>query len=340
MHAPRTLALALLASTIAGQAQQDGPAIDPAQLLQALKGLKDQQSQQAKTSRQAVLKSAQASAASGQAAAAAWIEAVRETQFQGVEKEGAQFRDWKEKEGALFSEKEVQTAAHLYFRWLTLTTQHTLGTTTKDLLPNIIQYTKDVLADSAAMDALMEHAQKEKDRANPRTAGPNTRGARNTSEDDRVKREHDQILNRALPNSPPVKALHAEELIKVDAWEMKPGDVDGIYTNVILPELRKARDPRVLEYWDMKIKLEGEAVKTKPAFDQDKFTKERRPELLWNRAKEFGEIGLRNKGIAELFQVLRANPQHPKFSEWIGEFETLVSPKPSASSAPAEPAAK
>lgn len=328
--------LSSLVLAVATASAQDAPPLDPAKLLEALKALRDQQAVQSKTARQSVLKAAQAGAASGPAAAASWIEAVRQTQFEGVEKEGAAFREWKDKEGALFSEKEVQTAAQLFFRWLTITTQHALGTPTKDQLSTIIQYTKDVMADAATMEAIMEHAQKEKERAGNRAGNSRSRSA---NEDDRVKREHDQILNRALPSSPPVKALRAEDLLKVDKWEMQPGDVDGIYDSIVLPTMRELRDPRLLEYWDLKIKMEGEAVKNKSAFDQEKFAKERKGELLWNRAKEFNEMGLRNRSINELFQVLRMYPQHPRFKAWVDELETIIAPPP----APAEtsaPAAK
>ncbi len=313
---------------------QDAPALDAAKLLEALKGLQDAQDKQAKVALQTVLKAAQAGAASGQAAAAAWIEAVRQTQFEGVEKEGAAFRDWKDKEGALFSEKEVQAAAVLHFRWLTITTQRAMGTPVKDLVSPIIQYAKDVLSDAAVMETMTEHADKEKDRQKPGMAR-NNRGA---SETDKIKREHDAILNRALPAGPAVKALRAEEIIKADNWEMQPGDVDGIYNAIILPEFRKNRDPRVLEYWDLKIKLEGEAVKLKSTFDQEKFAKERRAELLWHRGKEFNEIGLRNRCINELFQVLRTYPQHSQFRSWVSELQGIISPAAAApaAGAPAE----
>lgn len=332
----RKLILPLLVSA-ATAAAQDAPAIDPAKLLEALKSLKDQQATQAKTARQNVLKAAQSGAASGPAAAAAWMEAVRLTQFEGAEKEGAQFRDWKDREGALFSEKEVQAAAQLHYRWLVLTTQHALGTPVKDLLPSIIQYTKDVLTDAAVMDGLVEKNEKDKDRATQRPGA--ARNMRNASETDRIKRLHDQILNRALPASPPARALRAEELVKAESWELTPGDVDGIYAKIILPELRKSRDPRVVEYWDMKIKLEGDAAKNGTAFEQEKFNVERRGELLWNRGKEFAELGLRNRCINELFQVLRTFPQHPSFGTWVGELEQVIAP---ASAAPATgvPAAK
>lgn len=334
--------LAFTVCGIAAPAVQDSPPIDPAQLLLAVKALKEAQSTQAKTARQAVLKTAQAAAASPSAAVAAWMEAVRQTQFEGAEKEGAQFREWKEKEGAYFSEKEVQNATQFYFRWLAITAQHAMGTPAKDLLPNILQYTKDVVSDSVVMEGIMEHAQKEKERANTKPGGGNNnnRNVKNANEDDRIRKVHDQILNRPLQASPPVKALHAEEVIKgEDKWEMQPGDIDGIYNTIILPEFRTAHDQRALEYWDMKIKLEGDVAKTKPAYDQEKFTKERRPELQWSRAKELTEIGLRNRGFSEMFQLLRANAAHPKFSAWVDEFEAMVSPAPAGGTgAAAQPA--
>lgn len=327
MNSSRPLLASILIATsaIAAPAIQDTPPIDPNQLLQALKMLKEQQAQQSRTARQGILKSAQSAAASPAAAAAAWIESVKQTQFVGVDKESAQFREWKDRDGALFSEKEVQSAAHLYFRWLAITAQHSGGTPVRELLPSIIQYTRDVIADALAMDALMEQAQKERDRAQGRAG--NVRPGRTLSDQDRIKREHDQILSRPLPTSPPVRALRAEELIKGEGgkWEMRPGNVDGIFQNVILPEFRAARDMRALEYWDMKIKLEGDAVKNKPTFDQEKFNQERRPELLWNRAKELIELGMRNRGLGELFQVVRANPQHPLFNTWVEELEKIVS---------------
>lgn len=312
--------------TAAAAVAQDAPPLDAAKLLEALKAIKEQQVQGVQGARQALLKSAQSAAASGAAASAAWVEAVRQTQFEGAEKEGAQFREWKEKEGALFSEKEVQNATQLYFRWLAITTQHSLGASTKELLPGIIAYGRDLMADAASLENQVEHADKEKDRATQRPGA--ARNQRVLTETDRIQRVHEQILRRPLPASPPVKALRAEEIIRGEGWEMTPGDVDGIYDKIVLPELRKTRDPRVLEYWDMKIKMEGEAVKDKPAFDQDKFTRERRGELLWRRALEFNELGLRNRCINELFAVLRAFPQHPQSSGWVGTLESIIAPAP------------
>jgi ATP-dependent Clp protease adaptor protein ClpS len=304
-------------------AQQDAPPPDVAQILQALKALREQQAQQVKQSKGKLLQDVQAAAASPTAASAAWVEAVRQTQFEGAEREGAQFRDWRDRDGAALSEPQVQRAAQLYFRWLGLTLQRSAGTPARDMLSQVVQYTKDAAADEAAMEEFGERAQKEKDLAQSKLHG-NRKDK--SGDDDRTKRVHDQILGRPLTGSPPVKAMRADEMIKVEGWEMTPGNVAGIFKATILPELRAMKDPRVLEYWDMQLKKEAEAVKNKPTFDQERFARDRRPILLWSRAQEFMHLGQKNRAVGEMFQVIRTNPQHPNLVGWISEMEQLLAP--------------
>ncbi|HET6407321.1 MAG TPA: hypothetical protein VFG14_05525, partial [Chthoniobacteraceae bacterium] len=267
------------------------------------------------------------------AASSAWVEAVRLSQFEGAEKEGAQFRAWKDNDGAAFTDVAVQRAVQLYFRWLALTMQRSLGTPAKDLLPQVIQHTKDVAADQTTMDAFADKIQKDKDMAQSRLHGNRKDTSR---EDERTRKVHDQVLRTAINAGPPVRVMRAEDLVKVDQWEMVPGNIEGIFNAIVLPELRAVRDPRVFEYWDMKIAREGEAVKTKPAFDQDKFKTERYPQLLWSRAKEYVALGQPNRALAEMFKVAKNYPQHPSLGSWIQEIETLLAPKaPTPTATPA-----
>ncbi|HEX5177039.1 MAG TPA: hypothetical protein VFV83_08420, partial [Chthoniobacteraceae bacterium] len=248
---------------------QDQP-VDIAQLLQALKAIKEQQTQQQKAQKQRALQDVQAAAASPAAAAAAWEEAVRQVQFQGATREGSHFREWKEREGAGLDDKEAQNAARLYFAWLGLTLQRSAGAQVKDLLPQIVAYTKEATAANVAMENMEERLKKERE-AERGKGGPRDR--KSNADDQAVKRMFDRIMGGGLPGSVPVKALKLEELITAVGggpaepegrrgpggggsreWEMVPGNVDGIFQKIILPELRAQHDPRLLEYWDMKIK--------------------------------------------------------------------------------------
>lgn len=331
---PLPVALLITAAQLLAQIQ-DAPPPDLSQILQALRSLKEQQLVQIKAVKEKALRDAQTAAASPTAAAAAWEEAVRQVQFEGAPKEGAAFREWKENEGDALSDKECQNAAQLYFRWLALTLQRSNGATIRELLPTVVQYTRELTADQLAMEALADRIAKE-----TQLVQSGKHGARDKKRDDQMTRRlHDEIL-RGLAGSPPAKAMGIEEHLKVDAWEPNPGNLDGIYGAIILPELRAMRDSRVLDYWDMRIKREGEkAQKNKLAYDLEKFTREHRPTLLWNKAGEYVNLGLKNRAISEMFTLVKTYPQHPDAPKWIGALEaTLMPPAAPAAPAPGAPA--
>jgi len=332
-------------------AQQDAPPVDVSQLLQALKTMREQQAQQAKAGRQQAIQHVANAASSPSAAASAWEEAVRQTQFEGAPKEGAAFREWKEKEGDALNDQHAQNAARLYFAWLQITLQRSGGVPVKDILSQVVGYTKEVTAAQMAMEAFEDKMKREKEL----DAG-GKRGARRPNNDDQVKRMHEQILKTSVADGPPSKALKLDEFLSTQnfggaeakegrdarnaaGWEMVPGNTEGIFQKIILPELRASKDPRLLEYWDMKIKREGEAAaKAKLAFEAERFTQVRRPELLWNRAKEEILLGHRNKAINEMFTLIKNYPAHPQADDWIQQLEGVLlppTPAPAAAGAPA-----
>lgn len=316
---------------------QDAPAVDVATLLKELSRIREQQTVQAKQTRQTALQQINAAAASGERAVAMWEEAVRAVQFDGAPKENAGFRDWKDKDGEALNGPLARNAARLYFTWLGLTIERDAGTPVKDMLPKIIAYTKELAADQAAEDALEDAIKRERESA----AGNNKRAPQRKTSDDQVKKMHDQILRRAVGSSPVVQWMRISDFVSPEKWEKQPGNLDGIYTQTILPELRAQRDPRVIEYWDYKLKREGEAAaKTKLAFDIEKFTTQRRPALIWNRAEEMLLIGQKNRAIGDMFTLIRTYPQHPEATGWISRLEAVLAPPAPAttSETPAAPA--
>ncbi len=331
MRSLRFLSLITLVSTTTAPlfAQvQDAPVVDAAALLKELHRIRDQQTVQAKQTRQTALQQINAAAASGERAVAMWEEAVRAVQFDGAPKENAGFRDWKDKEGDALSAPLARNAARLYFVWLGLTIQRDAGTPMKDMLPQIIAYTKELVADTAAEDALEESIKREKEQSN---GNNNKRAPQRKSTDEQVRKMHDQILRRPVGTSPVVQWMRLGDFIKPEKWEKQPGNLDGIYTQTILPELRVQRDPRILDYWDYKVKHEGDAAaKTKLAFEIEKFTNQRRPSLLWSRADDMLAVGLKNRAIGEMFTLIRTYPQHPDAAEWIAKLEAVLAPPAAA----------
>lgn len=327
MQRPLSHALALIAGltgALSSVSAQDAPPVDIAQLLQALRSLRETQTNQIKSLKQRALRDVQAAAASGPAAATAWQEAVRLTQMEGASKEGAQLRAWKDQEGEALKEKESQNAARLFYMWLGITLQRSSGVAVKDLLPAITQYTRELTADQQAMEIFEERLKRDRETA-ATSKSPNAKDK--TKDEAAAKRMHDEILGRGLAGSPPVLAMKIAEHLRIQNWEGNPGNLDGIFENIVLPELRNQRDPRLVEYWDQKIRKESEAVaKAKLAFETERFLQVRRPELAWKRAQDVLALGQRNKAIGDMFNVIKTYPTHPSAGEWIGKLEQLLAP--------------
>ena len=154
-----------------------------------------------------------------------------------------------------------------------------------------------------------------------------------------MKRVHDSVLNKSVTNSVVAQWLKLSDFLHLEQWENTPGNYDGIYRNIVLPELRQQKDIRVLEYWDGKLKREAEAAtKTKLSFEVDKFNTQRRPSLIWSRTQEYIALGQKNRAITDMYNLIRSFPMHPEADEWIGKLEAMLLP-PDPTVTPAAPAA-
>ena len=318
-------------------AQQDG-AVDSAKLLKELHTVLDQQSGLIKTGQGAAIQQIAGAASSPDKAVALWEEAVRMTQFEGAGHESTAFQAWKAGEGELFKDRVVQSALRLYFTWLQITIQRSSGAKVKDLLPAIISYAKDLATDQAAIAPLEEEMKREEalrrqmemEAAAGKLLARGPKPKAGNSAD--VKKLHDTILKRPLPGSIYVQWQRLMEWVNVDKWEATPGNFDGIYENVVLPEMREERDARLLDYWDMMMqKKADEANRTRLAFDVDKYNNLVVPTLLWGKFGDMVILGQKNQAFAGMLSLIKKYPTHPDSKDWVAQLEELLTPpKPPA----------
>ena len=98
-----------------------------------------------------------------------------------------------------------------------------------------------------------------------------------------------------------------------------------MYNQVLLPYMRKHRDPRVIQYWDNKILTEkAQASSATAAFNTDRFNLTRRPSLLWIRAEDEVAIGQRDQGLTDMYNLVKNFPAHPDAGKWIKELQGLL----------------
>ena len=98
-----------------------------------------------------------------------------------------------------------------------------------------------------------------------------------------------------------------------------------------------AKDARLLEYWDLKIKTETERVAEKKLdVEQRDWLQVKRPSMIWARTQDVMILGQKNRAIAEMFNLVKSNPQHPQVTSWISAIEAAITPATVAQ--PAAPA--
>ncbi len=288
------LALFLFSSVVL--AQQDGNPVDVKSLSVFLDGIKQKQAAAEKSHRNAVYQDFRAASSGAASALAFYQQAMQVTSFQGQNRQQTEFHDWKKKEADKFKDPAFLDALRLHLAYIVLTLERGNGMTVKQLLPELLAYTADAWNSGQSLN--------------------------------------DPFMRNDITDSLFVKWYEIQGWISsAEDWDMKPGDINGIYKQTILPQMRQDKDPRILRYWDQRIETEAAGAQaSKRTFDLDNFNRVTQPGLLWSRAQDMLAIGQRNNAINSMYAILKANPGHPRAGDWIKQIEELIQPAAPAQS--------
>ena len=257
------------------------------------------------------------------AAIAFYEEAIRATKFEGMSREGTQFQHWKMGEEARMKGKPFRDGITLHLLYLGLTMRRSTGVEVKDLIADLINYTQQV---AAAQDSGAP--------APPPVFKPwQPQGKKIQQPPAAPAALDDEWMKQALSSSIFVKWQQISSYVSsVQDWEMTPGNVDGIYAKTILPEFRRVKDPRTLQYWDMRMGREAaQASKSGRNFDLDKYNQITMPTLLWSRAQEYLSLDQKNRAVTEMVKLIKSYPAHPSVPDWINQVEQILQPAADAS---------
>jgi len=327
------LAPLLLTISISASAQDAAP-VDVNSVLTTLKTIKKKQADTSKADKARLAQVFQTTAGDPGASITYYEEAIRATKFEGQNRESTQFQAWKMAESDRMKSLPFRNGLSLHLQYLSLTLKRSAGMEVKDLVPSLISFTQQVM--SAQDSAPPVHA-------------PVTNLFNNMNNGKKKSNLAQSLVN---PKQGP-SALDAEWVGKpvtgsifvawqqigdyvsgVENWEMVPGNVDGIYQKTILPEFRRVKDARLLEYWDMKMQREEQnASRSGRNFDVDNYNNSIKPDLLWSRAKELVVLNMKNRAINDMMAVIKTYPNDPSIPDWVSQVEQLVNPPPAAAAA-------
>lgn len=287
---------------------QDAPDPNAEALLKEISGIEEKQ-QAAKSREQATLIAQVRAAQSGGPAAANFYEkAVEAVQFEGRKDKGAAYADWKKANADLLRSKEMQTALLLHLRYLGMALERRGMEHPEAMVPAVLAYVNDLVA------------------ADKLFAG-------------QPKRSNEQkaLLEQPLGQSIFSQWLQLGPWLPGDkVWEPKPGDVAGILEKNVRDALREQRDPQLLQTWDMQMKIEADRItEGRSQHEVDKFNQLTRPRLSFRKAQDMVVLGQPNRAVAEMVTLIRANPTHPDFANWVTAVKALLT-KPAGAPSPQE----
>jgi len=312
----RWLSLALICAlplTVGSLQAQDAPPIDASKLLEGLQKLEEQNeeaTQEGAESLQALFRN---SAGNFGAARDLYYQCRRVLDFEGEGRESIKFREWEDKFEADMekSDRENEFAAllSLHLRYLVLSLQRAKAQNPDEvaaLMPQLKAFAEEVAAFSTEYEG------------------------RGRGEVGKVFQE---LWERPITASPFLRAQNAGNFVgEIEPWEPVVSNYAGMFEKVLLPFWRQGRDTQAIAYWDMRLAiLEQRLAEIELAVEKQRLAGIARPELHWNKAKEYTLIGQPNRGVLAMYEVVRANPNHPEFEDWVTEIRNMLQPKPAPS---------
>jgi hypothetical protein len=304
-------------------AQQDAPAVNADSILRDLDMIEQQQKQTIVSARQAAMNQLKAAAASGQAAVSLYTAAVEAVQFDGKANQSAAFSDWKSSKADLLRSHEMQAILQMHLRYLVLSLDRGASDKPELFVAPALAYANDLFNS----DSLFFKPDKRNDR------NPSEHERQEQALNVQVNTAKKDLLDKSVADGIFSKWFRLSQwLPKGDDWELTPGDLSGILDKDVRTPMRAQKDARLIETWDMEMKLLADrATSGRLDFVAADFNTVTRPKMMFSRANDMIIVGQKNRGISDIYLIVKTYPQHPDFSKWVARLrEVLKKPEPSA----------
>lgn len=258
-------------------------------------------------------------AGSDDAAIELYLNCMELVNFDEQKKKAADFREWKRKESEKLSDPALRVALRLQLRWLILTLQS-------------VPEDADRLKLGAEARQLMDSIFSEADKLS----------------------SQEGLLGQSVMGTVFARAYEITQT-KVENWPQSPIQIEGIYSQIILPPLRNSsrldelqsawikrikQEGAVAQHWskkgdDDRKGLSGAASAISPAYE--KFLETTQPKLQWDMEVDLYRAGDESGAASRMLAHLQKHIAHPSAKGWSDELVQLLSPTaPAGTAAPAE----
>jgi len=317
-------------------AQRDEPDVNIERILRDLEEIEKKQAQTLISAKQRAFDQIRSAASSDTSAINFYEEAMRATQFAGGEKEMQKWLEWKNNNSEALRHPEMRKAVQMHLQYLLLSLKRFDAEDGKDFVKHSLDYASLLrkfqydLEDSARRNSQMQQQQG--------GGGGGRTGGRNYAATGKALQDAQNILRQNVSGSMFARYLGLDPYLPKKDWENSSGNFRGILEKNVMAVYRTDKNPELMKMWDYIIAYEEERANPKNALDFNvtRWNEVQLPQLKFARANDYIAIDFRNRGIMEIFALIKQHPTHPDFANWIARLREVLTPK----SKPAEPAAE
>jgi hypothetical protein len=282
--------------------------------------------------------------ASESAAVALYVDCYKLENFDRKDLKQTDFMDWRDRNEDRLKEDDFKKALMMQLEYLVMTIQAQDIKETKKMGPLVAAMQAFVAKSVAIVQESTKHtasgAVEAKDNGNRggppggRKGGPGGGGGGGGGPGPGGTLGN--MLRQSVVATEFAQAYQLEDYLTRKDWEYRPLDLDGIYSNIILPYYLQERPTEVAAQWDARINTDmtmRKAVMSDTEFNL--YYKEQGPRLQWAKNNYLVANGVNVvSALADMLKIIQANPSHPNAAEWLKEFRNLVKrvsePEPAA----------
>lgn len=291
-------------------AQSDLPPSELEKLRQQFETFLERREKDRDSARREVVQKVQNASRNGGAAASAYADAHRATQFAGKIGQSGEFSEWQKKNSSWLSDADFRTATQLHLAYLLLSLERAASDRPEDFLAPSREYLQK-LADF----------QKRIASGNPPS---------------QVR----DILQADIKKSLFTQAWQLQPFLEIKgSWATSSGQAEQILDKNIRPVLLDSNSPDLLQTWDWQIQFEADLLqRERLQHNREQFENIRRPTLLFQRAEARAQLGQPARAASEAITLLQNHPAHPDYASWVGKIrawlEAASKVRPSENPAP------
>lgn len=270
---------------------------------------------------------------SGPSAVALYLDCYKLEHFDRKDLKTADFTEWKDRNEERLKDDDFGKALALQLEYMVITIQaQDIGDVTKmgpvvaalqAYIAKVVTAVQESTKHTASGAVELKDAAKGNGNGGQRRGGGQGGGGRWGVGDSSALAS---TLRQSVKGTEFSNAYLLNDYLNLKEWEYSPLNIEGIYSNVILPYYRSEKPTELGAQWDLRISAElalRKAVLSESEFGI--YNGEQGPRMQWEKQNDLLVSNINPvNALAEMLKLIQANPNHPDAAGWLDTFKQIM----------------